>query len=236
MDLLRDEVHIWQVPLDPPARLLKVARDVLDNAEHGRAAGFAVASERTRFIAAHLALRMVLARYTGASPGGLVLVHGAHGKPALAAGFAWLRFNLAHSGDLALIACAQGREVGVDIEQIRPDSADEAIAAQLFSAGEQAALRTLSAHLRPAGFFACWTRKEAYVKARGLGLTIPLADFDVPLDPMLPATRIILRNEPDADGDWWVQDLPLGMLYAAAVAAEGTGWRITRLPWSWSAT
>jgi 4'-phosphopantetheinyl transferase len=178
---------------------------------------------------------MILAGYTGAGPDALSLVRGAHGKPALAPPLSWLRFNLAHSGGLALVACARGREVGIDLEQIRPDAADEAIAAHLFSSREQAELRALPAGRRAAGFFACWTRKEAYVKARGLGLSLHLADFDVPLEPEMPATRIALRNAPETGGDWWLRDVPLGTQYAAAIAAEGPGWQVRQCHWNWAA-
>jgi 4'-phosphopantetheinyl transferase len=206
---------------------------MLDQDERSRATGFIEQRACERFLAAHIALRMILARYAGTTD--LNLTRSSHGKPALAGHLSWLRFNLAHTEDLALIACARDREVGVDVEYIRPHAADEAIASQQFSSNEQTQLRALLPERWPAGFFACWTRKEAYVKARGLGLSLHLADFDVPIDPEIPMTRIIHRSATDAGRDWWLQDLPLGTSYAAAVAAEGSGWQVHALDWCWIA-
>lgn len=137
-----------------------------------------------------------------------------------------VNFNLSHSHGLAVYAFALGREVGVDVELIRPEFIGDDIAERYFSSREQAELRTLSQNLRAEGFFNCWTRKEAYVKARGEGLQIPLKDFDVSLTPGEPP---ILES-----GDisqWSLRSFEPAPGYVAAVVAEGKDWQLRK--WEW---
>jgi 4'-phosphopantetheinyl transferase len=145
---------------------------VLPEDERRRAAAFAFDRDRRRFIAARARLRQLLGERLGAAPASVELVYRANGKPELAPGH-WrdLRFNVAHSGELAVYAFADGAEVGIDVEALREFEDADAIAARVFSPGEHQAYRAF-------GFFYCWTRKEAYLKALGLGLGEDLRALD----------------------------------------------------------
>jgi 4'-phosphopantetheinyl transferase len=142
-----------------------------------------------------------------------------------------LRFNLSHSHSLALYAITHQRELGVDLEFIRPEVVEEPIAERFFSAAEVAALRALPASIQPEAFFNCWTRKEAYIKARGEGLTIPLDAFEVSLAPEEPAALLSVNGDPAEAARWSLQALAPGPGYVAAVAVEGQDWQLRC--WEW---
>jgi 4'-phosphopantetheinyl transferase len=202
------EIHLWRATLDHPVRLAG-AEAVLSREEILRAGRFAGALDRQRFIAAHGALRMVLGLYLSADPQSLEFRTGPMGKPALVQTFTDLRFNLSHSGDLALIAVARGREVGVDVERLQRDIEFDPIVEHYFEPAEVWDLRTAPPQERVERFFDLWTRKEACVKAEGGGLGLP------------PCTdRFGVRNLCPALG------------YAGAVASEGDEWRLAC--WHWS--
>ena len=150
----------------------------------------------------------------------------------MASDAARLRFNLSHSRGLALYAVALDREVGVDVEFVRDDFAVEEIATSFFSPGEVAALKALPACSRVEGFFNCWARKEAYVKARGEGLSIPLAHFEVSLAPGGRAALLSVLDNRREDLRWSLRGLTPGAGYAAAVAVEGRGLRLAC--WEWA--
>lgn len=168
--------------------------------------------DRNRYIRARGALRLLLGDCLGAAPESLRFAYGPLGKPALAAPAIPLHFNVSHAGDLALIAVCQGRPVGVDVEQIRLDYGGEAIAERFFSPGERAWLLRLPPSQQTTGFFRLWTRKEAYLKARGEGIWRDLAGFDVSQSPPEPVWP---------DGAWFLHDLAPAPGYCAAVAVEG---------------
>src|SRR5262245_39260742 len=174
-----DEVHVWRVGLDWPAASVAELKGVLSSDERARADRFHFEIDHRRHVVGRGVLRLVLARCLGTAPHALRFDTGARGKPNLAAGFARarLQFNVSHSGELALVALTVGRAVGVDVEWIRHDLDVEAIAERYFSARENAALATLAADARRDAFYACWTRKEAYIKAVGDGLALPLDQF-----------------------------------------------------------
>src|ERR1051326_1991505 len=149
--------------------------------------------------------------------------YGANGKPYFAdETHRWLRFNLSHSHGVALYAISAEREIGIDVEYVRrvPDVDVE----NIFSASEIAALKALPESVRPRAFFACWTRKEAYIKARGGGLSIPLKSFSVSLSPGEPAA--LLDASPPAFSRWSLREIAVDPRYAAAVAVEGSPSRI----------
>jgi 4'-phosphopantetheinyl transferase len=156
-----------------------------------------------------------------------------YGKPALAGELAedWLRFNLSHSHGLALYAFTENREIGVDLEFIRPELAGEEIARRFFSSAEAAELAALPSHLRTEAFFNCWTRKEAYIKARGKGLSLPLDQFDVSLAPGKPAALLRARGEPDESSRWSLTALAPAQGYVAALAVEGHAYQLRC--WRW---
>jgi len=230
--LAEGEVHVWRAPLDLPSEAREPLAGTLAPDELARAARFRSPRDRDRSVAARGILRALLGRCLDVAPASLRFGYGPHGKPSLAIGgapAADIRFNVTHAGGQALYAVARGREVGIDLEPIRdlPD-ADE-VAARFFSPREAAALRALPPERRMAGFFACWTRKEAYVKARGAGLALPLASFSVAVDPERPAA-LLAAAAPDGDDDRWsLHDLRPGAGLAAALAVEGApGWIIRR--------
>jgi 4'-phosphopantetheinyl transferase len=176
---------------------------------------------------------MILGRYLQREPERLRFSYSAHGKPSLTreAGDPDLRFNLSHSHELVLYAVTCGREVGVDLEQIRPAVAQEQIAERFFAEREVAALRALAPSLQPPAFFHCWTRKEAYIKARGQGLAIRLDQFEVSLAPGEPAALLAVNGSRLEAARWTLRDLAPGPGYAGAVAAEGQDWQLRC--WEW---
>lgn len=224
-------VDVWIISLPACFSSAESFRLVLDPNEHSRAERFRQPEDRSRFIAVHGALRMILTSYADVDPGRLRFVFGRHGKPALDPKLDSpdIRFNLSHSGDKAAIAVALGREVGIDIERIEPKRTDTAIAERFFSPHELAVLRNLSESEREVGFFACWTRKEAYIKGRGEGLSIPLCDFDVSLVPGEPAALLSSRIDPSDVGRWHLEEVPVEEGYAAAFAVNCSGAPLRRI-------
>jgi 4'-phosphopantetheinyl transferase len=231
--LAEDEIHVWHVSLDrPPSDVRRLAR-TLSPDEEERARRYRGERLRERFIVGRGILRMLLSRYVGRPPGRLRFAYGARGKPALApAEGSDLRFNVSHSDGLALYAFARGREVGVDVERLRELPRAERIAERFFSTEETAALKAEPAERRVEAFFTCWTRKEAYIKARGDGLAHPLDQFAVSLVPGEPA-RLWVAGDGDAReiARWSLDALPLAPGYVAALAARGRGWRLTTRSW-----
>jgi 4'-phosphopantetheinyl transferase len=222
------EVHVLRTGLDADPAALGRWRETLSAEELARAERFHAPIDRDRYTAGRGILRALLARYLGTPAGDLRFCQNAHGKPALTPGSgpADLRFNLSHSHGLALFAFTLGREVGVDVEYVRPSLAEKRLAERFFSPLEVDALRALPPSAQPEAFFHCWTRKEAYIKARGAGLSIKLASFTVSLAPdtfrHLPITG---HDGPEA-GRWWLRPLAPGEGYVGAVAAEGADWSL----------
>jgi len=144
-----------------------------------------------------------------------------------------LRFNLSRRNGLALIAVTRGREIGVDVELVRADLPFFEIADVSFSSTELATLRNLPESLRGKGFYNCWTRKEAYIKARGEGLSFPLKQFDVSLTPGDPAKLISVREGLDQADRWTLQDIPVSEKYVAALVVEGTHLNVACRDWDW---
>ena len=227
MQLNPDDVHVWTVSLEIPDRQLEQLRKIISAEEISRAANFHFEHDRWRFIAARGFLRTIVADYIGIAAKAVRFAYNEFGKPGLDSpgAISDFKFNLSHSGELALVAVAQVRDVGVDIERI-DDSVDvEAVAEHFFSPGEIASLTGLPASQRLAGFFNCWTRKEAYIKARGMGLSIPLDTFDVSLTPGAPSD-LIRTEAPSGISVWKIETLEVDQGFAGAVAAAGSGWKI----------
>jgi 4'-phosphopantetheinyl transferase len=218
------EVHVWRIKLDVLTGEVERLRRLLAPDEQARADRLVFEGDRRRTIAARGTLRTILGRYLGTPPDSLRFCYNSHGKPALAGEPGSLRFNVSHSGDLALIAVARARAVGVDIERLRPNMADEQLARRFFSPPEVASLLALAERDRQRGFFTCWTRKEAYIKARGEGLSIPLDQFQVSLAPGEPAALLSVQGGGVAR--WSLHELRPGPGYIAALAVEGHHLRI----------
>jgi len=223
-----DDVHLWRASLDCDVRVLSRLEATLSADEKTRANRFVFSADRNHFVAARGILRELLGAYLAIPPANLEFHYGAQGKPALAesALAPLLQFNLSHSAGLAVYAFSRGRRLGVDVEHVRPRLAEMEIAQRYFAAAELAELQALAPQLRPEAFFLCWTRKEAYVKAHGAGLSLPLDSFTVSLTPGHMA------GLQAADGELWsIRSLEPAVGYVAAVVVEGRNWLASR--WSW---
>ena len=174
-----DEVHVWRASLNQPHLTLQYLNGLLASEERERAARFHFERHRSHFIASRGLLRVILGRYLNLAPERLQFKYSPYGKPFLRddCGGEWLRFNVSHSGELALYAFSRGRELGIDIEEIRTNIEHQQIASHFFSKQEVDALQALPAHLQEEAFFLCWTRKEAYIKGIGEGAFVPSAQF-----------------------------------------------------------
>lgn len=227
------EIHVWRASLDQPPSLVTEYFASLSSDERERAARFYFPRDRNHFTVCRGILRAILGRYLSVPPGKLRFRYNGHGKPLLAGKFGGDRicFNLSHSQGLALFAVTFGLSVGVDLERIRFEMEVEHVAERFFSTREVSTLRALPGHLRREAFFTCWTRKEAYVKALGKGLSVPLDRFDVSLIPGESAALLEMRGNPREASRWWLQELSPGQDYVGALAGEG---HLARLEcWEW---
>lgn len=217
MPLTGRDVHLWPVRVRGSEALAERFSPLLSSEERDRAARFRFEHLRRAFTLTRSSLRILLGHYLNASPGGIVFEYGSQGKPCVGAP-SRVKFNVSHSGELALLAFTLDCELGVDIEQIRPMPDMPEIADRYFCAEEAAELMALPADRRESAFFLCWTRKEAYIKAVGDGLSAPLDSFQVTLRPEEPARFIHLDGNTDAAANWTLHDLNLTPGYAAALA------------------
>jgi len=227
-----DEVHVWCAAVDHEASLLDRLQPLLSAQEWAKAKRFRLQKARAECVVARGLLRIIVGRYLNSNPGDLRFCAGPHGKPALLAqsGQAALRFNVSHSVGFILYAVSRQREVGVDVERICSELVVEDLAARYFSPRENAALLGLPKNHRRDGFFACWTRKEAFLKAKGDGLSQPLDGFDVSLAPGEPAALLGSRGQARDVERWSIREVPSIPGYAGAVAGEGVDWVLR----SWS--
>lgn len=222
------EVHVWRVPLDSSDAVLQPLAASLSVEERARAEKFFFDRDRNAYITARGFLRQLLARYLHRQPSELQFAYESRGKPFLANPSAdqSANFNVAHSRNTALLAFTAGASVGVDVEFIRTDIASEEIAERYFAPQEVAELLALPTEQRSTAFFLGWTRKEAYVKALGDGLQIPLASFCVSLTPAQPATL-----QSTDSSRWTLRNLSPGPGYAGALVAEGKDWNLRCFDW-----
>ena len=221
-----DEIHVWCVELDAAGEESALAA-CLSAEERERASGLLSGAHQRRFVVARGMLRQLLGRYLGQAPDAVTFSRGAHGKPFLTEG--GLHFNVSHTHELALYAIAQSREVGVDVEWMRPQVAHEQIAARFFSLEEQEALAEVPDEDRRAAFYNIWTRKEAYVKARGDGIAAGLGTFAVSLG----AEAVLLRSDEGQDEveRWKLIALEPADGYVAALCGAGVDWQVRG--WRW---
>jgi 4'-phosphopantetheinyl transferase len=213
------EVHVWKVDLRGNAS--ETMHSLLSDDEQNRASRFHFGKDREYYRIAHGSLRLLLSRYLNLTPAELNFGQTEFGKPFLTnSEAAGLLFNMSHSGDFALIAVTREREVGVDVEFMRDGFATDEVAENFFSVAEIYTLTGLEPHLRIQAFFNCWTRKEAYVKARGEGLSMPLDQFDVSLVPGGPAMMLENRFDKLEASRWTFHDLAVAPGYAGALVIE----------------
>ena len=230
--LPNDEVHVWQTNLDIPPSDFPQLRQVLSPDERARADRFHFEVDRKRSIIGRGYLRLLLGQILDLPANDLQFEYDEFGKPGLILGQGRpLDFNVSHSGELILIAITAGRAVGVDVERIRTDLDPVSIAMRFFSASEREILASLPRPARYRAFFACWTRKEAYLKAKGVGLSLPLDQFDVSFLPDEEPQLLATRPDPAEARNWRLLALDLPSDYAGALAVAGSAWKLKR--WEW---
>jgi len=220
------EVHVWCVSLDDSPVPLSDLWAILSDEERQRAMRFPAQKDRERFITCRGLLREVLNSYTRSGPGHLRFGQGQYGKPFLTGAESVFSFNASHCGSRALFAVARGGRVGVDIQSVRDDVNFERFAARFFSDHEQAELTALPLPCRRLAFFHGWVRKEAYLKARGDGLTFPLDRFSISLSPYAARLAVIAPDVPDP-ALWFLREIdPGGGGHVAALAVQGRRHRV----------
>jgi 4'-phosphopantetheinyl transferase len=231
--LREDEVHVWIASLDRRQSELSFFESILAEDEINRADRFHFHKDRDRFVAARGLLRMVLSCYVGVPPGEILFTYGAHGKPRLSQQHSrmGIQFNLAHSDGKAIYAITLNREVGVDIESIKYEIPFKDIAEHFFSGAELTALRDLPQEMQRIAFYKCWTRKEAFIKALGDGLSCPLADFDVSVMPGEPAKLLNVRWAPEEASRWFMKDIDAVPGFSAALVFSGSHCRMHVSQW-----
>jgi 4'-phosphopantetheinyl transferase len=230
LDLQPHHVDIWRVHLHLADDLLRLLAATLSVDETQRAARFHSPADRDRFILTHGCLRAILAQYLHCEPGQINFSTNQYGKPELHEHN--LEFNLSHSGEFALVAVTLKSKVGVDVERIRQGISSHVIAQQYFSKSEVAELEALPIDQRESAFFTCWTRKEAYVKAQGMGLSLPLESFDVSLTPNEPAILRATRPDLEEAARWTLISLDVDPNYGSSVAVQSREMEL-RL-WNWA--
>lgn len=221
-----DEVHVWQSPLDCDDATVKRAERLLSVAERERSDRFHFARDRRRYIVGRGWLRVFLGGYLQQPPAEVQLESSPQGKPRICANSASdLRFNVAHSDDSILLAFSRNRELGVDLEREKGHVAWRDLAERYFAPEESAMINAMPPALQQSAFYRCWTCKEAYVKALGFGLQVPLEGFAVSLTPDQPIQLIHTAHDPKQRDRWELRDISPGDGFAAALAVEGRNWR-----------
>jgi 4'-phosphopantetheinyl transferase len=232
---LATDVHVWRVRLDVRGVAFDRLLDVLSDEERDRARRFRFEHLQQQYTIAHGVLRVLLGRYLTVAPDRLQFADGAHGKPQLTIapgppGPPTVRFNLSHSNDLAVVAVAADRDIGIDIEALRPVPEMEEIARRYFSDQEAIDLMQSAGDARDRNFFRIWTRKEAFIKAIGEGLSCPLDSFAVSVDGDEAARIVQLRGDADAARAWQLHAFQPAPGYAGALAYRGDRLRLRILP------
>jgi len=215
------DVHVWPVRIQGSDEVAARFESFLTPAEAARAAAFRFEHLRRSFRLTRGALRLLIGGYLGVAPGKVLMNVGPNGKPGLViSGDAPpdFQFNVSHSGDLALFAFTRGCEIGADVELIRPMADLALVANQFFCREESEELLSLPAAERDRAFFLCWTRKEAYVKAVGDGLSTALDSFRVTLRPGEPARFVHLNFDSSLAQAWMLHNLEVLPEYSAALA------------------
>lgn len=231
LELSPGEIHIWSVQLDPPPDIVERLGRSLSADEWERANRFRFDKHRRQYVVGRGVLRGLVAAYTGTRPEAVRFRYGERGKPYLADSTSGLELNLSNSDEMALVGFVRGLEIGVDIEFLKPMPDCEQIAERFFSASERDVLRALPADRKEEAFFNCWTRKEAYLKAVGTGLAVPLDSFDVTLAPGEAPRMLTLEGDAERAARWYFEHFRPAEKYIGSLAIEGDppgggGWRV----------
>jgi 4'-phosphopantetheinyl transferase len=226
------ETHVWLLSCVLTDSVRSAFWGMLDDHERDRAGRFRFDVDRERFVARNGALRQLLGGYVGVPPWRVGFVRGPHGKPRLSNPDAdRIEFNSSSSGEWAMVAVTRGRQVGIDIERIDASRSDPAMASHFFAPAERRCLERLDGDLWTDGFFNCWARKEAFVKATGEGLSRPLDDFEVSLHPGEPPRLLRVGADPGAASQWQMAELEPIAGYAHALVVAGEIGALSGLTW-----
>lgn len=216
-------VHVWKIALDASPHTLETLRTTLDSSELHRASRFRFRADERRFIIGRSALRIILSRYVAMAPNKITFVYNTYGKPELpnSPSTPAIHFNISHSGELALIGICHNRRVGIDVERLDRAVRIQAIADRYFSPEESEAIRSLPPEQQRLAFFRCWTAKEAYLKALGVGLYGSLNNLRTSIcnGNTVSIRRFVNGNR--ANGSWTLKPLDVGKNYVATLALEG---------------
>ncbi|MFZ0733006.1 MAG: 4'-phosphopantetheinyl transferase superfamily protein [Candidatus Sulfotelmatobacter sp.] len=209
--------HVWKRNLHGSDAEVAACHALLSNEEREKASRYRVERPRTDYILTRGTLRSLLSKYLRITPQDISFRYTQYGKPFLA-NECDLAFNVSHCEGLALLAFTRKRDIGVDVEKFRPQTDAWKLAERFFSLREREALRPLSGDELHTAFFRCWTRKEAYIKAKGEGLSLPLHQFDVSIEPDPEDALIATRPDPAEASRWMLRNLQTNPGYAAALA------------------
>lgn len=218
--LSENDVHVWQSDLSPEKSLETSLFSILSTNEKKRAGRFRFKQDRTNFIAARAILRLLLGKYLRKNPEKIVFEYGEFGKPTVS-GQNGLQFNISHSGGLGLFTFTRKNLIGVDVELIKTEIELKEIAERFFSQNEFKALSQMPVEEQPQAFFNCWTRKEAFIKAVGDGLSFPLDKFEVSMAPKDPAQLLATHWDPEERSKWSLFSLKPQKGFAGAIAVKG---------------
>jgi 4'-phosphopantetheinyl transferase len=225
--LASDEVHVWRATLDLSQSRFDNLYQLLSPDERQRANRFRNEADTRRSVIGRGYLRLLLGWTNGLRGEELQFEYDEFGKPALVPGQrSGLHFSVSHSGEQILLAVARNRSVGVDVERIRTDLSVNDLAARFFSVAEAKSLGSLSGPVLYRAFFACWSRKEAYVKAKGQGLSLPLDQFDLAFLPDEEPRLLVTRPDSAEAGRWRLVALDVAQGYSAALIAAGQDWKL----------
>ena len=233
LSLSNRDMHIWRADLNLPAIIIQKLAQTLSTDETARAKRFRLEQDRRRFIAGRAILRIILGYYLSVEPGLMQFSYGKYGKPRLtdSPGNKGFYFSMSRSGGLALYGFTRDCSIGVDIERIRDIPEMDQIARQFFSTRENAVLRALPESKKAKAFFNCWTRKEAFIKAIGKGLSQPLDRFDVSLIPGESARLLRINGDSKRALSWSIQELKPASGFVAALAVKKRSWQLRC--WQW---
>jgi len=234
LSLQTNDVHVWRASLETGKQQHQMYERILSGEERERASRFHFEKDRIRFIVTRGILRSLLSDYLTIDAGKVSFVYGPYGRPELSAGLSSvpIRFNASHSHGLALFAFTLNRDIGVDIEYILRDISIDDIAGRFFLPNEKSALDMLPSNMKKKAFFACWTRKEAFLKATGKGLSFGLGRVEVPMNPESPASLLSIGGSKEDATLWSLHDIAAAPDYAAAIAVKGHGCNICLQEWT----
>jgi 4'-phosphopantetheinyl transferase len=221
VELISNEIHVWQFPLNAPESTLDGYAELLSADEKQRAGRFHFQRDNRRFTVTRATMRSILGSYVKSGPSELQFLYSEHGKPRIKNPARDIRFNVSHSGEQAVVAVVSGRETGVDVEQIRDNVEIDSLAERFFSSTEKDFLRGLPQEKKLSTFFRFWTCKEAFLKAQAVGLTRSLASFTVDLTT-IPPSLLAAAETRGEESQWSLSELGCQTGYASALAVEGS--------------